>query len=133
MSMAMWYPLPKTSSSIHNLQALPPQFQVVNNRIDALPLHGFSGPACMLAIAAADTPDMNNSILLNSNQIRNYSDPTIMQDSLTGLFGATVFLFDASNTIVGANLIRNMANSPFSLIVVPGVDGMTAVSGNIPP
>jgi hypothetical protein len=115
------------------LQALPPQFQVINNRIDALPLHGFSGPACMLAIAAADTPDMNNSILLNSNQIRNYSDPTIMQDSLTGLFGATVFLFDASNTIVGANLIRNMANPPFSLIVVPGVDGMTAVSGNIPP
>jgi hypothetical protein len=138
MAIAMWYPPPQTFSPIANLQALPPQFQVVNNRIDALPLDGsFSGPACMLAIAPppVDTTDMNNSVLLNSNQIRNSSDPNIPPESLTWLFGATVFLFDASNTIVGANLIRNMAildgANIFSLIVFPGAGGTTAVSGNL--
>ena len=147
MAVAMWYPLPGTSSSIGDLQALPPQFQVVNNRIDALPLDGsFSGPACLFSVAAppekngvAAATDMNNSILVNSNQIRNLSDPTIARSSPSWLFGATVFLFDASNTIVGANLIRNMASPPtkddteniFSLIVFPAVDGMTAVSGNL--
>jgi len=138
MAIAMWYPLPQPSASIANLQTLSAQFHVVNNRIDAFPIEGtVSGPACLFWIFPSqqgrDTKqgsDTNTSFLLNSNQIRNSSDPN------STLFGGTVFLFGAANTIVDANLIRNIAypppvTSPPTLIYSLLIDGAAVVSGNL--
>jgi len=131
MAIAMWYPLPQASSSTANLQTLPPQFHVVNNRIDAIPLDGsVSGPACYVWIFPPQQGSgMYTSFLLNSNQIRNSSDPTSSNAT-----GATVYFSDAIDTIVDANLIRNIANpaasSPPTVIyslVAPGA----VASGNL--
>jgi hypothetical protein len=138
MQVAMWYPLPQPSTITARV-TLSTRFHVVDNIIDALP-NDFttSGPACFLwIIAPPDTsntaPDLNTSILCNSNQLRNRSNPSSNSSSV---FGTTAILSGAANTVVNGNLIRNMqtstgdgTNTIFALLVSPGKP--EAIVGNV--
>jgi hypothetical protein len=146
MSAAMWYPLPLGPTSAR-LSPLSTQIQMLGNRIAALPLDGsFSGPACLLSIAAlpvaafgaAPAADPNTSILLSSNQIRNRSNVGSVANDSSWIFGSTVFLIGAFDTIVAANFIRNgsipVAGTPgqaYSLLVDISAGGAVNAVGNI--
>lgn len=135
MATAMWYPLPQTSTSTS--PTLSSQWQVLNNRIDALPGDGsLSGPACLIGSATPPAParavaapvDSNTSVILNSNHFRNRSSPTAVLPS--SLFGATAILVGAFDNIAAGNLIRNLTTPPagnattvYSFVVLPEQGG----------
>jgi uncharacterized protein DUF6519 len=147
MSLAMWYrlPLPPTSTPVSATAPLSPQMQILNNRIEAVPGDGsLSGPACLVNIALATAvnglvpADINTGILFNSNHARNCSAGDVTADKLSPLYGATVFLLNASNTVVSGDLMRNLAamsvtgaNLSWSLFVLGCSGGLAASAGNI--
>jgi hypothetical protein len=144
MSLAMWYSLPQ-ATTVTPTSPLSPQLRILNNRIEAIPGDGsLSGPACLVNIALAPAfdgavpADIDTAILFNSNQVRNCSSGEVAANKLSPLFGATVFLMNASNTVVSGDLIRNLAaisitgaNLSWSLFVLGCSSGLTAATGNI--
>lgn len=145
LSLAMWYRLPLTTS-VTPAAPLSPQIQILNNRIEAIPGDGsLSGPGCLVNVALATAipgavapVDIDTAILLNSNHVRNYSSGEVTENKASPLFGATVFLMNASNTVVSGDFIRNLAapsataaNTSWSLFVLGCSGGLTASAGNI--
>ena len=144
LSLAMWYPLP-LGTSVTAQPPLSPQMQILNNRFEAIPGDGsLSGPACLANVALPNADDgvvqtdVATAILFNSNHARNCSGGADAASNLIPLFGATVYLANASNIVVSGDLIYNLAeitpgepNPNWSLFALACSGGLTASAANI--
>jgi hypothetical protein len=136
LSIAMAFPLP--GGKLNSQQSLPtPRFQVTANRIDALPVNGAaSGSATVLILDPPSEREIagTSSLLLNSNDLCNRSDPNVENQLLL----ATAILFSRSTAVEG-NLIQNLetgsagADTPpvYSLYVASSDASPLAVAGNV--
>ena len=130
MILAVLYPLPGSAAGAKPPATPPPQLQIVDNRIDAVPADGSaSGPACLLYSTADDAVLTKNAaatfdptILLNSNQLRNNcatGTAVAEVDTFTPTLGARVankFAINHSNNFGTVKFASTAKSTPNQVV-----------------